>query len=239
MIGALILASGLLLLEAEAVSESKQSTPPAEISSSAPMVDSASERRSASDPAAQPVPETASGPSASSGSADPDVSASPAQSASQKAVQEKVTPEQVVSSEKNSTSQAAETPSAKSAVSEPEGEASSPNGALIAIEKNIIDYTNQERAKHGLPPLQVCPKLMESARQHAAWMTLNRTLRHTSKPVAENIALGQRSSWEAVQDWMRSAGHRANILNPRHRWIGAAAYRTEQGDIYWCQQFRP
>ncbi len=109
---------------------------------------------------------------------------------------------------------------------------------LIAIEKNIIDYTNQERVKYGLPPLEVCPQLMESARGHAAWMTWNRILRHTVEPVAENIAMGQRSSQEAVRDWMRSSGHRANILNSRYRWIGAAAYRTPEGTIYWCQQFR-
>lgn len=110
---------------------------------------------------------------------------------------------------------------------------------LIDIEKNIINYTNQQRAQHGLPPLKVCPKLMASARRHAAWMTRHRILRHTTDPVAENIAMGQRTSWEVVQDWMRSSGHRANILNPHYRWIGAAAYRTPEGTIYWCQQFRP
>lgn len=130
-------------------------------------------------------------------------------------------------------------PATKTESEATEQKANSAKVELIAIEKNIIDYTNQERARYGLPPLEVCPKLMESARRHATWMTLHRSLRHTSDPVAENIALGQRSSWEAVRDWMRSSGHRANILNPRHRWIGAAAYRTPEGDIYWCQQFRP
>ncbi len=108
---------------------------------------------------------------------------------------------------------------------------------LIAIEKNIIDQTNQERARYGLPTLEVSPELVESARRHATWMTLNRILRHTSAPVAENIAMGQRDSQEVVADWMRSPGHRANILNGRYRRIGAAAYRTPEGTIYWCQQF--
>jgi uncharacterized protein YkwD len=108
---------------------------------------------------------------------------------------------------------------------------------LIAIEKEIVDYTNAERARHGLAALEVCPDLFGSARGHAAWMTHNRSMRHTSDPVAENIAMGQRSAEEAVRDWMNSSGHRANILNPRHGRIGAAAYRTPDGTIFWCQQF--
>jgi uncharacterized protein YkwD len=109
---------------------------------------------------------------------------------------------------------------------------------LLAIEANIISYTNRERARYGLPPMQVCPELMDSARRHCAWMARSRRLVHTSQPVAENIATGQSSSNEVVRDWMRSSGHRANILNAGHRRIGVAAYRTPSGTIYWCQQFR-
>ena len=108
---------------------------------------------------------------------------------------------------------------------------------LIAIERNIISYTNAERTRHGLPALEIDGDLVESARKHCSWMTRRRSLRHTSRPVAENIAMGQRSSKEVVRDWMSSSGHRANILNRSYRRIGAAAYRTESGTIFWCQQF--
>jgi uncharacterized protein YkwD len=108
---------------------------------------------------------------------------------------------------------------------------------LIAIERNIIDYTNAERKRYGLPPLEVDDDLVKSARKHASWMASYRRLQHTRQPVAENIAMGQRSSKEAVRDWMTSRGHRANILNRGYRSIGAAAYRTKSGTIYWCQQF--
>jgi len=70
-------------------------------------------------------------------------------------------------------------------------------------------------------------------------MTLNRLLQHTPLPVAENIAMGQQSSQEVVNDWMRSPGHRANILSGVYRRIGVAAYRTVDGTIFWCQQFTP
>lgn len=109
---------------------------------------------------------------------------------------------------------------------------------LIAIEQNIISYTNAERQRYGLPPLEVDEKLVKSARRHCAWMTRNRTLTHTRQPVAENIAMGQRSSQEAVRDWMSSPGHRANILNRGYRRIGVAAYQSAGGTIYWCQQFQ-
>jgi uncharacterized protein YkwD len=108
---------------------------------------------------------------------------------------------------------------------------------LLAIEENIIYYTNAERASYGLPALDVDAGLMESARQHATWMTLNQSMVHSQQPVAENIAMGQPDSASVVQCWMNSPGHRANILNQSYRRIGVAAYRTPDGTIFWCQQF--
>jgi len=110
---------------------------------------------------------------------------------------------------------------------------------LVALEKSIVEHTNAERARYGLPPLQVDDDLMKSARQHAQWMTRNRALQHTSAPVAENIAMGQPDSRSVLASWMNSSGHRANILNPGHGRIGVAAHQTVEGLIYWCQQFRP
>jgi uncharacterized protein YkwD len=109
---------------------------------------------------------------------------------------------------------------------------------LAAIEANIVSYTNQERTRYGLPPLEVDKQLMETAREHAAWMTRNRSMVHTSRPVAENIAMGQPHSSDVVRAWMNSSGHRANILNSGNRRIGVAAFRTESGTIFWCQQFQ-
>lgn len=110
---------------------------------------------------------------------------------------------------------------------------------LIPIEQNIIAHTNAQRQRYGLPALEVDMNLVVTARRHASWMSLTRAFRHTTLPVAENIAMGQRSSLEVVSDWMGSPGHRANILNGSHRRIGVSAYRTPEGIIYWCQQFAP
>jgi uncharacterized protein YkwD len=109
---------------------------------------------------------------------------------------------------------------------------------LLPIEENIVKYTNAERARYGLAALEIDRELMDSARQHTAWMASHHSLVHTSRPVAENIAMGQPHSQSVVRDWMNSSGHRANILGRGYRRIGVAAYRTASGTIFWCQQFR-
>jgi len=108
---------------------------------------------------------------------------------------------------------------------------------LTGAEQNVLEKTNVQRVANGLAPLAFDSSLIESARQHASWMASARTLRHTSKPVGENIATGQSNSSEAVRTWMNSPPHRANILSRSWSRIGAAAYTSPEGRIYWCLQF--
>jgi uncharacterized protein YkwD len=109
---------------------------------------------------------------------------------------------------------------------------------MIGVEKSVLDATNAERAQFGLPALEPDPNLMQSAREHCAWMTNNGAFQHTSQPVAENIAMGQPSTDNVIRTWMGSSGHRANILNGAFRRIGVAAYQSSRGVIFWCQQFQ-
>ncbi|HVX15503.1 MAG TPA: CAP domain-containing protein [Pirellulales bacterium] len=109
---------------------------------------------------------------------------------------------------------------------------------LFPAEKEIIQRTNAERKRHGLPPLVVDASLTKTARKHAYWMASSHTLQHASGDWAENIAQGQTTPAHAVSSWMSSSGHRANILNRRHRRIGVAGYRSARGDVFWCQQFK-
>ncbi len=108
---------------------------------------------------------------------------------------------------------------------------------LWDIEKNILYFTNAQRESYRLPPLELDPQLQHSARQHCVWMARSGQLTHTSAAVAENIAMGQTHSQQAVGDWMQSPGHRANMLNGSYRRVGAAAYRSPSGAIFWCIQF--
>lgn len=110
--------------------------------------------------------------------------------------------------------------------------------AMHQVEENLIYRTNRQRARHGLRPLAVDRRLIRSARRHTAWMTRSQSLQHTSQPVAENIAMGQRDSAEAIRSWMNSPGHRANMLSPSYTHIGVAAFTANDGTIFWCQQFQ-
>jgi uncharacterized protein YkwD len=137
------------------------------------------------------------------------------------------------------------TPNTKAAVTQPAvTKSATPQAkpaafALYPIEQQVVDQTNAERARYGLPPLVADPQLIQSARAHGTWMARSRRMQHTSRPVAENIAMGQNSAFEAVRSWMNSSGHRANILNRGHRRIGVSAYTSSNGMIYWTQQFEP
>ena len=52
----------------------------------------------------------------------------------------------------------------------------------------------------------------------------------------ENLAYGQESPQEVVEDWMASEGHRDNILFENFTHIGIGIYEID-GVIYWAQTF--
>jgi len=57
--------------------------------------------------------------------------------------------------------------------------------------------------------------------------------RHASNGFnGENIAKGQRTPKEVVRCWIRSEGHRKNILNPSFKKTGVGFYKK-----YWTQRF--
>ncbi len=125
------------------------------------------------------------------------------------------------------------------------------NGQLSQFEQQVVDLTNQERAKYGLKPLQVDNELSKVARDKSKDMQANNYFDHNSptygspfdmmksygidyRSAGENIAMGQRTPQEVVTAWMNSEGHRANILNDSYTHIGVGY--VEQGN-YWTQQF--
>jgi uncharacterized protein YkwD len=117
---------------------------------------------------------------------------------------------------------------------------------------NIIDATNAQRIKNGLPPLKTNDKLEQSAQIKVEDMIKNQYFEHTSpsgKTVAdlgnqvgynfvvmgENLALGDfTNSTDLLTAWMNSPGHRANILNTSYEDIGTyAAQGMYQGRTVW------
>ena len=55
--------------------------------------------------------------------------------------------------------------------------------------------------------------------------------------IGENLAFGQRNAAQATGTWMKSAGHRANILNRRFTEIGTAHLVDRRGRPYYVQVF--
>ena len=109
----------------------------------------------------------------------------------------------------------------------------------LPCETQVLAGVNAQRARHGLRPLVLDRNLLRSARRHTGWMARSGTLQHTTAPVGENIAEGQTTAAEAVNDWMNSPGHRANILSGTYSRIGMAAYTSYSGRAFWCTQFLP
>jgi uncharacterized protein YkwD len=127
---------------------------------------------------------------------------------------------------------------------------------LSAIEAQIVALTNRERVLRGLPTLTISPPLNSAAYQHSFNMAAADRLSHDlggalrSTPAsrlgnagysaaawAENVAVGYTTAQQVVSAWMRSAGHRANILSPSLREIGVGVVRAAGGELYFTQDF--
>lgn len=164
--------------------------------------------------------------------------------AEQKPAEEVQKPEAQKPAENNNTQKPAEQ---KPAEQKPAEEAKS----LSDFEQRVVELTNAERAKQGLPALKIDTELSKVARIKSEDMQKNNYFDHNSPTygspfdmmkkfgisytsAGENIAQGQRTPEEVVQAWMNSAGHRANILNNGFTHIGVGY--VESGN-YWTQQF--
>jgi uncharacterized protein YkwD len=55
--------------------------------------------------------------------------------------------------------------------------------------------------------------------------------------IGENLALGYKSPAEVVAAWMKSDGHRANLLSDNYSDIGVGITQSESGRYHWAQIF--
>ncbi|HYG74296.1 MAG TPA: CAP domain-containing protein [Planctomycetota bacterium] len=120
-------------------------------------------------------------------------------------------------------------------------------------EQALIDATNQQRMNEGLEPLKANETLMKAARDHSANMAKQNILSHELDgkgaedrikelgyeffTVGENVAYNDASPQAAVDSWMQSPGHRANILKRDFTEIGVGIVKNEQGEPYYTQVF--
>lgn len=107
--------------------------------------------------------------------------------------------------------------------------------------------TNEERADHDRVRLRKQACVQRFARRHARRMAaeeemfhqdLGRVMRRCDlSRVGENVAYGYPTGRAVVRAWMKSSGHRANILERRYRLLGMATRRDDDGDMYAVQVF--
>jgi uncharacterized protein YkwD len=70
-------------------------------------------------------------------------------------------------------------------------------------------------------------------------MARDKSLYHSTDTVGENVAAGPETAHDAVVVWLKSPGHRANIMGRSYRRIGVAGFIGLDGRAYWVQQFAP
>jgi uncharacterized protein YkwD len=113
-------------------------------------------------------------------------------------------------------------------------------GNSSLTKQGVIEWTNSQRARYGLPPLKENSNLDASAAIKTEDMFANQYFAHDSLSgkgvgnlassagysfltIGENLAMGNFGSDEAlVQAWMDSQGHRENILNTSYKDIGVS-----------------
>ena len=121
---------------------------------------------------------------------------------------------------------------------------------LGALRSELLELTNNERARAGLPGLRHDARLEAAAQAQAcrtadrgrvnhrgSWFAgLGRRLRredYTYGMAVENLAAGQRNAAEVSQAWMTSLAHRHNTLDARAREVGFGIARAEDGWLHW------
>lgn len=113
---------------------------------------------------------------------------------------------------------------------------------------------NQERTSRGLTALSPNSVLMQTATVKSQDMADNDYFDHQSPTygspfdlmksygityyyAGENIAAGQTTPQQVMNDWMNSPGHRENILFEKYNEIGVGVVRNSVGVFYWTQHF--
>ena len=129
-----------------------------------------------------------------------------------------------------------------------------PGNLLEPFEQRVVELVNIERAKVGAKPLIVNFSLQEAAWRHTEHMAAKRVMCHAgcgdgdpqsrikatgykAATWGENVASGQRTPEDVMDDWMHSSGHRRNILSKNFTDIGVAYAPDGAYGTSWTQVF--
>lgn len=120
------------------------------------------------------------------------------------------------------------------------------------LAEDILVYINQFRVRQGLSKLQMNPLLIQEAAQHSADMAEHRVafghdgfeqrIAHLQKKIqtaqggAENVAYNYKTAKIVAEGWIKSPGHRRNILG-HYNQTGIGIVRDKAGKLYFTQLF--
>jgi len=121
-----------------------------------------------------------------------------------------------------------------------------------SAEGQVLSLVNQERAQAGCSPVTADKELGGLAQQFSDDMARRGFFDHTDPDGdtpwdrardagiddlgGENIARGQATAQAVMDSWMKSPGHRANILNCEYKTLGVGAH-FGPGGPWWTQDF--
>ncbi|MFG2619228.1 CAP domain-containing protein [Streptomyces sp. NPDC048507] len=127
-----------------------------------------------------------------------------------------------------------------------------PGTGDAAEEAAVLTLVNQARAQAGCVPVRANPPLAALAGAFSKDMAVRGFFDHTDPDGntpwkradnagigglgGENIARGQGDAASVMDAWMKSPGHKANILNCEFRTLGVGVYFADGGP-WWTQDF--
>jgi uncharacterized protein YkwD len=117
---------------------------------------------------------------------------------------------------------------------------------------DIINYVNEHRRTKGLSPLKVLSIASIEAAKHSQQMAVKKVkfghdgfkqravaianeLKGTTS-TGENVATGKMTAREVVNEWLKSAAHKANIEG-KFDYTGVGVAKNSSGVVYYTQIF--
>ncbi len=118
------------------------------------------------------------------------------------------------------------------------------------LRSEALMLINQERSRAGLAALRPSPVLDRAAQRHACDNAAHNRMSHTGsdgshfgerirqagysyRRATENVALGYNDGASVVAAWMRSPGHRQNVLDRGTQETGLGLARGRDGRLHW------
>jgi uncharacterized protein YkwD len=125
--------------------------------------------------------------------------------------------------------------------------------SATTLARQVVTLTNKHRVNNGCARVRIDTKLTRAARAHSVDQARRRVMTHIGAggttfvtrtkragyhhPVGENVAYGYTTARAVERAWMKSRGHRANILNCKAKAVGVGMAYTTKRVPYWTQIF--